>query len=110
MFPKNCLPRRCRVFFSSPSWKTRSNTGLPKASLGGRVRIGAFRSDQVLTLNVYNDGPTLAPNHEMSSVGTGISNIQTRLRGLYGNAFSLTMRNEGSHGVEVSISLPFREA
>ena len=84
--------------------------GISKSNQGGRVRIGAFRSDQMLTLNVYNDGPTLAPDHEMSANGTGISNIRSRLRSLYGNAFSLTMRNEGSHGVEVSISLPFREA
>lgn len=84
--------------------------GISKSAQGGRVRIGAFRSDQMLTLNVYNDGPTLAPDLEISTAGTGISNIRSRLRSLYGNAFSLTMRNEGPHGVEVSICLPFREA
>lgn len=84
--------------------------GIAKSVQGGRIRIGAFRSGQMLTLNVYNDGPMLALDQGTPSAGTGISNIQTRLRSLYGSAFSLTMRNEGPHGVEVSISLPFREA
>jgi LytS/YehU family sensor histidine kinase len=84
--------------------------GISKRAHGGRVRIGAFRSDRVLTLNVYNDGPKLAPDSGALQAGTGIFNIQARLRSLYGNAFSLTMRNEEPHGVEVSISLPFREA
>ncbi len=84
--------------------------GIARSAQGGRIRIGAFRSDQTLTLNVYNDGPKLSQDHGTLSGGTGISNIRTRLRSLYGNAFSLTMRNEEPHGVEVSISLPFREA
>jgi signal transduction histidine kinase len=84
--------------------------GIGKNARGGMVRIGASRSDETLTLNVYNDGPALAEDYETASAGTGISNIRSRLRSLYGNAFSLTLRNEGSHGVEVSISLPFREA
>jgi two-component system, LytTR family, sensor kinase len=84
--------------------------GISQIAQGGRIRIGAFRSDQMLTLNVYNDGPKLPPDHGMPAAGAGISNIRARLRSLYGNAFSLTMRNGDPLGVEVSISLPFREA
>jgi LytS/YehU family sensor histidine kinase len=60
-------------------------------------------------LNVYNDGPKLTPENETLQAGTGIFNLHTRLRSLYGSAFSLTMRNEDPSGVEVSISFPFRE-
>jgi len=84
--------------------------GIAQSAQGGRIRIGASRSERILTLNVYNDGPQLSPDHRTRAGSTGISNIQSRLRSLYGNAFSLTMRNEDPHGVEVSISLPFREA
>jgi sensor histidine kinase YesM len=83
--------------------------GIAKRAQGGRIRIAAFRSDQILMLNVYNDGPKLTPENETLQAGTGIFNLHTRLRSLYGSAFSLTMRNEDPSGVEVSISFPFRE-
>jgi len=35
--------------------------------------------------------------------------MRTRLRSLYGDAFTLTLRNQASSGVEVSVTLPFRE-
>jgi len=108
--PEELFTARVPSLVLQPIVENSIRHGISKSVQGGQVRIGAFRSDQMLTLNVYNDGPTLAPDHEMSSAGTGIANIRTRLRSLYGNAFSLTMRNEGAHGVEVSISLPFREA
>ena len=108
--PKELFAAQVPSLLLQPIVENSIKHGIAKSAQGGRVRIGAFRSDQVLTLKVYNDGPTLLPNQELSSAGTGISNIQTRLRGLYGNAFCLTMRNGGPHGVEVSISLPFREA
>jgi sensor histidine kinase YesM len=39
----------------------------------------------------------------------GLSNLRTRLKSLYGNAFELGIRNRHPDGVEVSISLPFGE-
>jgi two-component sensor histidine kinase len=83
--------------------------GIAKRAQGGRIRIAAFRSNGMLTLNVYNDGPRLTPENGTLQAGTGIFNIRTRLRSLYGNAFSLAMRNQAPGGVEVSISFPFRE-
>jgi len=40
----------------------------------------------------------------------GISNMRTRLRSLYGDAFELSMENRSQGGVEVSVSVPFRES
>lgn len=82
--------------------------GIAKQAHGGAIRIAAFRSDGMLTLNVYNDGPKLKPD-KGTLRGTGISNLRTRLNSLYGNSFSLTMRNEEPSGVAVSVCLPFRE-
>jgi len=81
--------------------------GIAKRVQGGAIRITASRSDQVLTLSVCNDGPSLPPNWTSARPGIGISNVRTRLESLYGDAFELTMRNHNTGGVEVSVSLPF---
>jgi two-component sensor histidine kinase len=108
--PKELFGAQVPSLLLQPIVENSIKHGIAKSAQGGRIRIGAFRSHQMLTLNVYNDGPKLPPDHGTSAAGTGILNTRTRLRSLYGNAFSLTMRNEDPHGVEVSISLPFREA
>ena len=83
--------------------------GIAKRAHGGQIRIAALRCDRMLVLNVYNDGPPFLSESVSSPVGTGISNMRTRLRSLYGDAFTLTLRNQASSGVEVSVTLPFRE-
>ena len=83
--------------------------GIAKRASGGAVRIAASRSNGQLTLTVYNDGPSLTAPGEQSSSGIGISNMRERLRGLYGDAFSVSLQNQQPAGVEVSVSVPFRE-
>ena len=83
--------------------------GIAKRVQGGAIRIKALRIDGRLTLRVYNDGPKLPEGWNTSGSGIGIANVQTRLRGLYGQAFDLTMRNEDPGGVEVSLSLPYKD-
>jgi LytS/YehU family sensor histidine kinase len=62
-----------------------------------------------LTLAVYNDGPALPAGWETSLPGIGISNMRTRLRTLYGDGFTLKLENQAPDGVEVSVSVPFKE-
>jgi LytS/YehU family sensor histidine kinase len=83
--------------------------GIAKRAQGGSIEISAARTNGVLTLSVYNDGPTLPEDWERNQAGIGISNVRTRLESLYGNAFELKMRNEEARGVKVSVSVPFRE-
>lgn len=83
--------------------------GIAKRAHGGRIRIAAFRSNGTLTVKVFNDGPPLPANNGSPIAGTGISNIRTRLHSLYGDAFTLTLRNQDPSGVEVAVTLPFRE-
>ena len=80
--------------------------GIAKRSQGGTIRISARRSDTMLNLTVYNDGPKhrAGPNS-----GIGISNVRSRLQRLYGDKFQLSIRDEGSDGVEVCVSVPFRQ-
>ena len=59
--------------------------GIAKRARGGAIQIDAVRSKGRLFLCVYNDGPGLPAGWEKShSVGIGMSNVRTRLKGLYG--------------------------
>jgi two-component system, LytTR family, sensor kinase len=81
--------------------------GIAKRAQGGSIRIAASRSDDRLRVSVYNDGP--AVKWEKIRSGIGISNMRTRLQGLYGDAFELSMHNQDPGGVEVTVSVPFQE-
>jgi two-component system LytT family sensor kinase len=84
--------------------------GIAKRAFGGAVKITAARLNGSVTFNVYNDGPPLPANWENSSPGIGLSNLHQRLRSLYGEGYKFTIQNRHNSGVEVSISVPFREA
>jgi two-component system, LytTR family, sensor kinase len=64
----------------------------------------------MLTLSIYNDGPTLPAEPDKASGGIGIANVRTRLQSLYGDAFELNMHSKTPGGVEVLVSVPFRES
>jgi two-component sensor histidine kinase len=83
--------------------------GIGRRAQGGAIRISVFRSNGMLTLSVYNDGPNLPDGCQAADAGTGIRNLRTRLHSLFGNAFDLKMENRAPSGVEVSVSVPFRE-
>jgi sensor histidine kinase YesM len=82
--------------------------GIAKQARGGWIRVSAFRSDGLLTLRVYNDGPSLPIQCESTRSGIGIANLRSRLRAMFGDAFELCLQNH-SAGVEVLISVPFKE-
>ena len=81
--------------------------GIAKRLQGGVIRISASRSEEILTLVVCNDGPSL-PGDETAACGIGSANVRSRLKNLYGDAFAFTMCNATAAGVEVSVSLPYR--
>jgi len=83
--------------------------GIAKRAHGGLIRIAAVRDNGRLTLSVYNDGPKLPADWDEIRSGIGITNVRTRLQSLYGDACGLSLRNHDPGGVEVSVSVPFRE-
>ncbi len=83
--------------------------GIAKRANGGLIRIAAVRSHGMLTLSVYNDGPKLPADWDEKRSGIGLSNARTRLQSLYGEACDLNLRNQDPGGVEVTVSVPFRE-
>src|SRR5580698_2133814 len=106
--PSDLLLAQVPTLILQPMVENAIKHGIAKRAQGGAVRILASRSNDMLTLSVYNDGPSLPTNSEPHS-GIGISNIRTRLQSLYGDDFKLNMQNQAPGGVEVSVSVPFKE-
>ncbi|MGA7436955.1 MAG: histidine kinase [Luteibacter sp.] len=71
-----------------------------------RVRISTRVNAGSLEVTVSNSGSTLAEGH---GDGVGLRNCRDRLRIIYGDAASLTVRNAGE-GVESHVSLPLARA
>ena len=106
--PNELLLAQVPTLILQPMVENAIKHGIAKRAQGGAVRILASHSNGMLTLSVYNDGPNL-PENEKTNSGIGISNIRTRLQSLYGDDFKLNMQNQAPGGVEVSVSVPFKE-
>lgn len=84
--------------------------GVFKRAAGGTVRVAASSHSSMLCLTVYNDGPHPSPDWQTGPNGVGLANLRTRLQILYGNQSDLQLRLTHAEGVEVVVTLPFREA
>ena len=84
--------------------------GIAQRAQGGEVRVAASRSNGLLHLSVYNDGPLLDGSGSAFKDGIGLSNLRRRLNLLYGHDCDLRLENYGITGVQVSVALPYREA
>jgi two-component system LytT family sensor kinase len=107
--PTELLPAQVPMLILQPMVENAIKHGIAKRAQGGAIRILASRANGMLTLSVYNDGPGLDANGTVLNSGIGISNIRTRLHSLYGEAFAFDMKNQAPGGVEVSVSMPFKE-
>ncbi len=107
--PSELLLAQVPALILQPMVENAIKHGIAKRAQGGAVRILASHTNGMLTLSVYNDGPSLPANGEKIHSGIGMSNIRTRLQSLYGDDFELKMNNQGPGGVEVSVSVPFKE-
>jgi two-component system LytT family sensor kinase len=105
--PAELYPAQVPSLILQPMVENAVKHGIAKRARGGAIRIAASRQNGMLTLSVCNDGPSLPADWEMNRSGIGMSNVRTRLHGLYGDAFELSMKNQAAGGVEVLVSLPF---
>jgi two-component system, LytTR family, sensor kinase len=104
--PEELLSAQLPTLILQPLAENAVKHGIAKRSQGGTIRISACRSGTMLNLTVYNDGPK---HRAGPTSGIGMSNVRSRLQRLYGDKFQLHMRDEGPDGVEVCVSVPFRE-
>jgi two-component system, LytTR family, sensor kinase len=108
--PSELLQARIPSLILQPLAENAVKHGIAKRTQGGEVRVAASRSNGALHLTVYNDGPLLDREARAITDGIGLSNLRTRLKLLYGDAFELRLENHGITGVQVSVVLPYREA
>lgn len=84
--------------------------GIAKRVAGGAVRVAGVHHESRLCLTVYNDAPSLPADWEKAQTGVGLHNLRTRLQILHGNESELQLRRASPGGVEVVVTLPFKEA
>jgi two-component system LytT family sensor kinase len=104
--PEELLPARVPSLLLQPIVENAIKHGIAKRAQGGKVAIAVRRMNGTLKLVVYNDGPGLARDWKRTS-GIGLSNMRTRLQGLYGGNFDLVIQDREPGGVEVAVSLPY---
>lgn len=104
--PEELLSAQVPSLILQPVVENAVKHGIAKRVEGGAVYISALRTNGMLTLNVYNDGPKLIGGGQNQRSGVGLQNVRTRLESLYGSGFRLELRNYRG-GVEVLISLPY---
>jgi two-component system LytT family sensor kinase len=83
--------------------------GIARRVAGGSVRVTGARHDAVLCLTVYNDGPSASADWQTTHTGVGLDNLRTRLQILHGGEAELRLRRADPEGVEVVVTLPFKE-
>jgi signal transduction histidine kinase len=85
--------------------------GIAPRAEPGRIEIRAHREQDLLTLQVRDDGPGLANGSAARcKEGIGLANTRARLQQLYGPAHRFELRNGSGRGLEVTVAIPFREA
>jgi len=101
------LSAQIPVYILQPVVENAIYHGLSKQIKAQVLSISAAREGEQLQLSVYNDGPKLPADFDLSfTTGIGLSNIIERLSQLYPNRSALQLQNEGK-GVRVSISMPY---
>ena len=104
--PLDLYPAQVPSLILQPMVENAVKHGIAQRAQGGSIRIAASRNNGTLTLSVSNDGPSLPPDWEAGRLGIGIANVRSRLQSLYGEAFTLSLRNRDAGGVEARVSMP----
>jgi two-component system, LytTR family, sensor kinase len=106
--PRELLAALVPSLILQPMVENAIQHGIAKSIEGGTIRIAAARTNGLLTMSVYNSGPDLEAGWEKNGSGIGISNVRGRLRSLYGDGCTLSLRNHEAGGVEARVSFPYR--
>ncbi len=83
--------------------------GFSVDSAAGRLEIAAQRQNGRVWLRVRDDGPGPAPA-SLLRFGVGLSNVQSRLKQLYGDQASLELIGGDGRGCEAIITIPLRSS
>ena len=78
--------------------------GISQMTEGGKIEIIARKNEDKLFLQVKDNGPGKTISEDKNK--TGLTNIQTRLKHLYGDDFSFAMNAATEQGMTVTIIIP----
>jgi two-component system, LytTR family, sensor kinase len=85
--------------------------GVAPVTQGGTLAIESTIQNDCLVMTIRNSGPQVNPTSTQAvrpSQGVGLTNTAERLRTLYGDKQSFSLRSPDTGGYEVTIELPFR--
>jgi len=71
-----------------------------------RICVAVKLRDQMLVLEVTDNGPGVADVENALTKGVGLTNTRQRLVALYGNRYRLDLRNRPEGGLVVSVAIP----
>lgn len=101
------LGAKVPTFMLQPLVENAIYHGLSKRLNARLLKIKAWRKNETLFLDIYNDGPPLPDHFDMSmATGIGLANTVERLYQFFGEKCQLEVRNAFS-GVLVSIQFPY---
>jgi len=92
-------------FILQPLVENAIRHGVAMRSKAGDIEIKACQVDGELILSVRDDGPGYRPSAE---AGVGITNTQTRLKTLFGDAGQLQINNGEAIGTVATIRFPIK--
>jgi LytS/YehU family sensor histidine kinase len=81
--------------------------GLGQSEDAVAIDVDAARREDQLVLTVADDGPG-SSEPSFARKGVGLTNTESRLRRLYGEAATLVAENAVPRGVRVTVTLPLR--
>lgn len=82
--------------------------GIAPLSTPGTVGVRADRKEDVLVLEVWDDGPGLGAGDQSTNDGVGLSNTRERLATLYGDDHELTIADRAEGGLAVKMAIPYK--
>ncbi len=74
--------------------------GIDPSEIGGSINVSAHRDGATIRVIVADTGIGMS---EMAVPGTGLSNLQQRLQGFYGEQATLTMTEQSPHGLRAEL-------
>jgi len=107
--PAELLRAQVPTLLLQPLVENAIKHGIAKRVAGGAVRVVAARHTDRLRLSVYNDWPHLPTDWQVGHAGVGLGNLRTRLQIMHAERSELQFRRIAPGGVEVLVTLPFKE-
>jgi signal transduction histidine kinase len=104
--PVDTLDAQVPYLLLQPLIENAVRHGVARIASVGRIRIAARRTAQGLELCIADNGPGIPETGATRRGGLGLRMTEERLRNLYGDAYSLQIRESAEGGADVRLLIP----